>query len=93
MTDNATMAKVRHALGGWIFRCPGCDELHRYKDGKWSFNGDVNKPTFKPSLILTVSDCRCHSHVKDGKICFLSDCTHEHAGETMDLPDWDEDNL
>lgn len=34
-------------------------------------------------------DCRvCHSHVKDGKIQFLGDCTHELAGQTVDLPDW-----
>lgn len=31
----------------------------------------------------------CHSHVKDGKIQFLSDCTHALTGQTVDLPDWD----
>ena len=30
----------------------------------------------------------CHSFVTDGKIQFLSDCTHELAGQTVDLPDW-----
>ena len=28
---------------------------------------------------------RCHSFVTDGKIRFLNDCTHEMAGETVDL--------
>lgn len=28
----------------------------------------------------------CHSFVKDGRIEFLSDCTHALAGETVDLP-------
>ncbi|QTN40942.1 DUF6527 family protein [Marinobacter salsuginis] len=28
---------------------------------------------------------RCHSFVTDGRIRFLSDCTHEMAGETVDL--------
>jgi len=34
----------------------------------------------------------CHSHVKDGKIQFLGDCTHELAGKTVDLPDWNDVN-
>lgn len=31
---------------------------------------------------------RCHSFVTDGRIRFLSDCTHALAGQTVDLPDW-----
>jgi hypothetical protein len=31
----------------------------------------------------------CHSFVTDGRIQFLSDCTHALAGKTVDLPDWD----
>jgi len=30
---------------------------------------------------------RCHSFVKDGHIEFLSDCTHDKAGQTVPLPD------
>lgn len=30
----------------------------------------------------------CHSFVTDGRIQFLSDCTHELAGQTVDLPPW-----
>lgn len=29
----------------------------------------------------------CHSFVTDGRIQFLSDCTHPLAGQTVDLPD------
>jgi hypothetical protein len=32
---------------------------------------------------------RCHSFVTDGKIQFLSDCSHALAGQTVDLPDFD----
>jgi hypothetical protein len=32
----------------------------------------------------------CHSFVTDGKIQFLPDCTHELAGKTVDLPDWED---
>lgn len=28
---------------------------------------------------------RCHSFIKDGKIEFLSDCTHKLAGQTVNL--------
>lgn len=31
----------------------------------------------------------CHSFVIGGRIQFLSDCTHELVGQTVDLPDWD----
>lgn len=30
----------------------------------------------------------CHSYVTDGRIEFLSDCTHPLAGQTVDLPEW-----
>lgn len=35
--------------------------------------------------VPTVSK-RCHSFVTDGRIQYLSDCTHELAGQTVDLP-------
>lgn len=46
------------------FFCPGCQEPHQYRIGgdtpgpKWTFNGDVNRPTFSPSLLgfTTFSD-------------------------------------
>lgn len=30
----------------------------------------------------------CHSFVTDGRIQFLSDCTHGLSGQTVDLPDF-----
>jgi len=39
-------------------RCPGCDEFHTLNieagDGRpcWGFNGDFEKPTFTPSLLV-----------------------------------------
>lgn len=59
--------------------------------GNWSWNGDTAKPTLKPS-ILTKWDYRngeprqiCHTFVNDGQVQFLADCTHEFAGQTLDL--------
>lgn len=31
----------------------------------------------------------CHSFVRDGRIEFLTDCTHALAGQTVDLPEFD----
>lgn len=33
----------------------------------------------------------CHSFVTDGRIRFLGDCTHDLAGQTVDLPHFDEE--
>ena len=32
---------------------------------------------------------RCHSYVTDGQIRFLSDCSHELAGRTVPLPEFE----
>lgn len=32
---------------------------------------------------------RCHSYVTDGKIQFLTDCTHGLVGQTVDLPEYE----
>lgn len=33
----------------------------------------------------------CHSFVTDGRIQFLGDCTHALAGQTVDLPPYEQD--
>jgi hypothetical protein len=98
-----------------IFYCEGCEQCHGVTEG-WSFNGDFNKPTFSPSILVRgtkitekgLADyeqwCKdgypdrngepldhvktvCHSFVTDGKIQYLSDCTHDLAGQTVELLD------
>ncbi len=81
----------------WMFYCPGCDVSHCF-DKRWTFNGDVEKPTFTPSLLidkLTKNDtqARCHSFVTDGQIRYLSDCEHGMKGKTITIPDWSEDKF
>lgn len=34
----------------------------------------------------------CHSFVTEGRIQFLGDCTHALANQTVDLPDWTEED-
>ncbi|WMW64400.1 DUF6527 family protein [Nitratidesulfovibrio liaohensis] len=66
----------------------------------WSWNGDGDYPTFSPSILVRheakpdagegFEEWRkervCHCFVRDGRIQFLSDCTHHLAGQTVELP-------
>ncbi len=71
----------------------------------WGYNGNPEAPTFTPSILVrwnepSDKDCEfdnpakdrqmvCHSFVTDGRIQFLNDCTHSLAGQTVDIPDFD----
>lgn len=85
-------------LWGYRFDCPGCGEPHQVPTvgpKAWGFNGDVSRPTFSPSILVTwrhhdgeeTHEHTCHSFVRDGRIEFLSDCSHALAGQTVDLPE------
>jgi predicted RNA-binding Zn-ribbon protein involved in translation (DUF1610 family) len=99
------------------FECPGCGQTHVILMPTWEFNGNVNSPTFRPSLLVrgghympehSSKECwctynqkqiekgeepssfkclRCHSYITDGKIQFLNDCSHQLAGQTVELPE------
>lgn len=99
-----------------IFYCAGCKQHHGVTES-WQFNGDFEKPTFNPSILVRstamtekgLADyeawCEagyprhgesfeskptvCHSFVKDGKIQYLNDCTHDLAGKTIELEEMD----
>jgi hypothetical protein len=76
----------------FAFFCPACQYGHWIDTapGRWTFNGDMEKPTISPSVLTVGIEPRCHSFVRDGKIQFLGDCTHKMAGQTVDLPDWED---
>lgn len=75
----------------YVFHCPGCKNAHPFHVPRWTWNGSMDQPTFSPSLLCNQHDekSRCHSFVRDGKIEFLSDCHHELAGKTVEIPDWE----
>lgn len=74
----------------WLFECPGCGCCHKIEFPTWQFNGDLEKPTVRPSILVTGGEkgIRCHSFVTDGKIQFLDDCTHALKNQTVEIPDW-----
>jgi hypothetical protein len=110
-------------LADVYFYCPGCKCDHgvwiqktEKNNSVWLFNGDMNNPTFSPSILIRsvawpdrpekddqgnyilgddgrikgAKDVVCHSFVRDGKIEFLGDCTHELKGQTVILEDVEE---
>lgn len=94
-------AKIQtYGNGLWVFHCPGCgydhpfhtDPQHHPTNQSWWWNESLDKPTFTPSLLVFKDDPerRCHSFVTNGRIQFLTDCHHKLAGQTVELPDWEE---
>lgn len=95
--------------GNYLFHyCAGCESMHQIKiggDRPWQFNGNLEKPTFSPSVKMTydgpqpgeLEDGRripyscCHYFVNDGMIQYLGDCTHKLAGQTLPMQDLPED--
>lgn len=70
--------------------------MHPLPDG-WTFDGNLEAPTFSPSFahnwgpngwkrddgrIIMV----CHYIVTAGRVAYCGDCTHEQAGQTIDMP-------
>lgn len=64
----------------------------------WKWNSDNVAPTLSPSILQSAGPYPeghpkagtisvCHSYVRDGRIEYLSDCTHDLAGQTVELPD------
>ena len=89
---------MRHDDGrhyGWRIDCPACEDPHVLSG--WTFNGDEERPTFSPSLLVKYNGpdadtngapaAVCHSFIVDGRIQYLGDCTHKFAGQTVDLPE------
>lgn len=53
-------AVLRSVVNGYAHWCPGCEEMHvvqtqapQPNGAQWSFDGNVEKPTFAPSIKIT----------------------------------------
>lgn len=82
--------------------CPGCENMHPLPDN-WTFNGNLDAPTFSPSFKhswkrfpsyteagIGVGESFthvCHYIVTDGKVNYCGDSMHGLAGQTIDMPD------
>lgn len=67
--------------------CPGCEDVHAWRTPLWEWNGDHEKPTVSPSLLVTGGSrgLVCHSFIRDGQWQFLADSTHALAGQTVPM--------
>lgn len=78
---------------GHVHWCPAC-EINHIVPNRWDFNGNIDKPTFAPSVRQSFGppDDRtvCHYHIVDGVIDFADDCTHSMRGKHP-LPELTED--
>jgi hypothetical protein len=87
------LADGKQNQSGYLIHCPACGYGHFFNveqpgpnGQQWTFNGDLMKPTFSPSMLVLPPGRRCHSFVREGRIEYLSDCEHAMAGKTVDLP-------
>jgi hypothetical protein len=93
------IANPDHGQFTHVFLCPACKTGHGIIVGSaipgknWSFNGDFDRPTISPSILVSGhlgadNYGTCHSFVTEGKIQYLPDCTHALAGQTVELPEF-----
>lgn len=65
------------------------------KSPSWNWDGNIEAPTLSPSIlthgIFTDGGYDpkgiCHSFLRNGVFEFLSDCTHQYAGQSVPMPD------
>jgi hypothetical protein len=85
---------LKHEFEGeesYSFWCPACKCGHGFtvKGGPpvWGFDGNMQAPTFSPSLRYV--DAGCHLYVSGGQIQYCWDCRHDLKGQTIPMVDWD----
>jgi hypothetical protein len=97
------MSKIHDVKEGDIikhmFICQACGNCHFFIEPLWGWNQDREKPTVTGSILIHAhpgtpgvfkDTPRCHSLIKDGQIQYLSDCSHDMANKTIEIPDFDE---
>jgi hypothetical protein len=73
---------------------PGPKEAHVLRRGTWTFNREMERPTFAPSIAIAYGRPEwanfraCHTFVVCGTTQFLTDSTHAPSGKVVDLPDF-----
>ena len=79
---------LRHMEDGRItFYCPACKNYHWIND-TWTLTGTEENPTINPSIrvsgmVAGNPNGICHFFVRNGYIEYLSDCTHDFAGNKI----------
>lgn len=101
---NEEFRETKYYEGQIFHYCPGCNECHGiavekpFSNGaQWQFDGNLEKPTFTPSINIRIGPFPddhprypgkikvCHYFLKEGRLQYLDDCTHDYKGQTIDL--------
>lgn len=81
------------------YACPGCKHDHAVPAVRWNWNEDMEKPTLSPSVRHFIphggrkgsadysEETLCHYFIREGRIEFCGDCKHTLAGQTIELPE------
>ena len=100
------LTRINDSVGeAYVFYCPGCEMTHiipvnytagnESRNGKkkptWVFNGNMDKPSFKPNFMVDWIGAeppqRCHCIIRDGEIIYLVDTTHKLCGARVKMKD------
>lgn len=88
---------LRRGCGRFFHWCPACEDLHPLPYS-WTFDGNMEKPTFSPSFKQTFThwpnkdDVRngqervCHYFITEGFIQFCCDSWHGRS-DIVQMPD------
>lgn len=91
---------LRSVERGHSHWCPACEEMHLIPSS-WQFDGNVESPTFTPSVRITYNGpdagkdrgdlsrapyACCHYNLSAGRLVFHDDSTHPYGGCTVPLP-------
>lgn len=90
------MARLNIVHGGYVFMDVSSGSPMFISEKRCMWNGDRDTPTFCPSIYesTVLSDSNGHLYkyvnhlfIERGKIIYCNDCTHEMAGQTVDMVD------
>ena len=88
-TEEATHIKIKIPGPTGVLVLPVIRTGTRGGTPCWTWNGDTERPTLRPSLLTRMEwkdpPVVCHCFVNDGIVDFLTDSTHSLAGQTVSL--------
>ncbi len=76
---------LRNIDGGYSHWCPGCSKMHAINTDRadrpcWTFNGDLERPSFSPSVNITGKQT-----VKDAEGKWTGEWVRDAAGNALDM--------
>ena len=67
-----------------VWWCPGCACYHGVPLDRWRWDGDLERPTLSPSVVITARE-HCHCWIRGGLIEYLGDCSHRLQSATVEM--------